>query len=66
MKDKVGNPEYERRSDYYKQSWTDEAVPRYFYAKVKQNKMQILIANRLIFQVNQQRQQLENALGIRH
>ena len=34
MKDKVGNPENERRSDHYKQSWCDEAVPRYFYAKV--------------------------------
>ncbi len=34
MKDKVGNPEHERKADYYKQPWCEEAVPRYFYAKV--------------------------------
>lgn len=34
MKDKMGNTEVERRASYYEQPWCDEAVPRYFYAKV--------------------------------
>ena len=34
MKDKMGNPESERRAEFYQQSWCHEAVPRYFYTKV--------------------------------
>lgn len=41
MKDKVGNPEVERRANYYEQPWCDEAVPRYFYAKITQQRHQL-------------------------
>lgn len=34
MTDKVGNIETERVASYYSQPWTNDAVPRYFYAKV--------------------------------
>ncbi|XP_056007636.1 SWI/SNF-related matrix-associated actin-dependent regulator of chromatin subfamily D member 1-like isoform X3 [Ostrea edulis] len=34
MTDVVGNPEEERRADYYYQPWSQEAVCRYFYGKV--------------------------------
>lgn len=34
MTDVVGNPEEERRADYYYQPWSQEAVCRYFYSKV--------------------------------
>lgn len=34
MTDKVGNIETERIATYYCQPWTNDAVPRYFYAKV--------------------------------
>lgn len=34
MKDKTGNPEKERRANFYQQPWCNDAVPRYFYAKV--------------------------------
>ena len=44
MKDKVGNPEVERRANYYEQPWCDEAVPRYFYAKVQKNLYSILLS----------------------
>uniref|UniRef100_A0A8C4X0Z3 SWI/SNF related BAF chromatin remodeling complex subunit D1 n=1 Tax=Eptatretus burgeri TaxID=7764 RepID=A0A8C4X0Z3_EPTBU len=40
MTDVAGNPEEERRAEFYFQSWTQEAVCRYFYSKVtfsKQN-----------------------------
>ena len=30
----MGNPEAERHASFYDQPWCDEAVPRYFYAKV--------------------------------
>ncbi|XP_074602100.1 brahma-associated protein 60 isoform X2 [Brevipalpus obovatus] len=35
MTDQVGNPEEERRSHYFFQPWTQEAVCRYFYGKVQ-------------------------------
>jgi len=35
MTDQVGNPEEERRSHYFFQPWTQEAVCRYFYSKVQ-------------------------------
>ena len=34
MKDKMGNPESERKAEFYQQPWCHEAVPRYFYSKV--------------------------------
>ncbi|XP_053214925.1 brahma-associated protein of 60 kDa-like [Panonychus citri] len=35
MTDQAGNPEEERRSDFFFQPWTQEAVCRYFYGKVQ-------------------------------
>jgi SWI/SNF-related matrix-associated actin-dependent regulator of chromatin subfamily D len=37
MTDVAGNPEEERRADYFYQPWCQEAVCRYFYGKVKKN-----------------------------
>ena len=34
MTDVVGNPEEERRADFFYQPWSQEAVCRYFYGKV--------------------------------
>lgn len=34
MTDVVGNPEEERRADFYYLPWSQEAVCRYFYSKV--------------------------------
>lgn len=34
MTDVVGNPEEERRAEFYYQPWSQEAVSRYFYCKV--------------------------------
>jgi len=36
MTDVAGNPEEERRADFYYQPWAQEAVCRYFYGKVRQ------------------------------
>ena len=30
----MGNPESERKAEFYQQPWCHEAVPRYFYSKV--------------------------------
>lgn len=35
MTDVVGNPEEERRAEFYFQPWAQEAVCRYFYSKVE-------------------------------
>jgi len=35
MTDVAGNPEEERRADFYYQPWAQEAVCRYFYGKVR-------------------------------
>ena len=35
MKDKMGNHEAERKAAFFDQPWCHEAVPRYFYAKVR-------------------------------
>ena len=35
MTDVVGNPEEERRAEFYFQPWAQEAVCRYFYSKVR-------------------------------
>lgn len=41
MTDVVGNPEEERRSDFYYQRWAQEAVCRYFYGKVQQRRAEL-------------------------
>lgn len=67
MKDKMGNPESERRAEFYQQSWCHEAVPRYFYSKVLRasaNSMSSVIAVSL--QVAQRKMELEQAMGIKH
>ncbi|RNA24450.1 Smarcd1 [Brachionus plicatilis] len=38
MLDLSGNPEEERRSQFFQESWTDEAVSRYFYNKIQQRR----------------------------
>ena len=35
MTDVAGNPEEERRANFYYQPWAQEAVCRYFYGKVR-------------------------------
>jgi len=35
MTDVAGNPEEERKADFYYQPWAQEAVCRYFYGKVR-------------------------------
>lgn len=35
MTDIVGSPEEERRAEFYYQPWSQEAVSRYFYCKVR-------------------------------
>lgn len=39
--DVAGNPEEERRADYYYKPWSQEAVCRYFYGKVQQRRMEL-------------------------
>ncbi|KAK2145244.1 hypothetical protein LSH36_693g02086 [Paralvinella palmiformis] len=41
MTDVTGNPEEERRADYYYQPWSQEAVCRYFYGKVNQRRTEL-------------------------
>lgn len=41
MTDVVGNPEEERRSEFYFQPWTQEAVSRYFFTKVNQKTLEL-------------------------
>lgn len=41
MTDVVGNPEEERRAEFYYQPWTQEAVSRYFYTKVNQKRAEL-------------------------
>jgi SWI/SNF-related matrix-associated actin-dependent regulator of chromatin subfamily D len=41
MTDVVGNPEEERRSEFYYQSWTQEGVSRYFFTKVNQKRAEL-------------------------
>lgn len=36
MTDVVGNPEEERKAEFYNQPWTEEAVKRYIYFKAQQ------------------------------
>ena len=41
MKDQMGNTEAERKSSYFERPWCQEAIPRYFYAKVSQRKSEL-------------------------
>ncbi|XP_076435634.1 SWI/SNF-related matrix-associated actin-dependent regulator of chromatin subfamily D member 1-like isoform X5 [Babylonia areolata] len=41
MTDVVGNPEEERRADFFYQPWSQEAVCRYFYGKVQQRRLEL-------------------------
>jgi SWI/SNF-related matrix-associated actin-dependent regulator of chromatin subfamily D len=41
VSDIVGNPEEERRSEFYSQQWTQEAVCRYFYSKLQQKRAEL-------------------------
>lgn len=41
MKDVVGNPEDERHAEFFHQPWIQEAVRRYFYAKVQQRRAEL-------------------------
>ncbi|XP_076461310.1 SWI/SNF-related matrix-associated actin-dependent regulator of chromatin subfamily D member 1-like isoform X2 [Babylonia areolata] len=41
MTDVVGNPEEERRADFFYQPWAQEAVCRYFYGKVNQRRLEL-------------------------
>lgn len=41
MTDVVGNPEEERRAEFYYQNWAPEAVCRYFYTKVQQKRAEL-------------------------
>ncbi len=41
MTDQTGNPEEERNFDFFFQSWTQEAVCRYFYGKVQQRRAEL-------------------------
>lgn len=41
MLDLNGNPEEERKSTFYHEPWTDEAVCRYFYNKVQQRRAEL-------------------------
>ncbi|OPL20501.1 hypothetical protein AM593_07820, partial [Mytilus galloprovincialis] len=49
MTDVAGNPEEERRADYFYQPWCQEAVCRYFYGKVQQRRMEIEQALGIIY-----------------
>ncbi|KAJ3611554.1 hypothetical protein NHX12_021569 [Muraenolepis orangiensis] len=41
MTDVVGNPEEERRAEFYQQPWSQEAVSRYFYCKIQQRRQEL-------------------------
>jgi len=41
MTDVAGNPEEERKADFYYQPWAQEAVCRYFYGKVQQRRVEL-------------------------
>ena len=41
MVDLNGNPEEERKSQFYTESWTEEAVCRYFYNRVQQRRSEL-------------------------
>lgn len=39
MTDVTGNPEEERRTEFYQEPWVPEAVGRYVYSKVSETNM---------------------------
>ncbi|XP_046884377.1 SWI/SNF-related matrix-associated actin-dependent regulator of chromatin subfamily D member 3 isoform X1 [Hypomesus transpacificus] len=41
MTDVMGNPEEERRAEFYEQPWSQEAVSRYFYCKIQQRRQEL-------------------------
>jgi SWI/SNF-related matrix-associated actin-dependent regulator of chromatin subfamily D len=41
MMEQSGNPEEERKANFYHEQWTDEAVCRYFYNKVQQRRAEL-------------------------
>lgn len=41
MKDLAGNPEEERHASFFQETWTDEAVSRYFFNKVQQRRAEL-------------------------
>ncbi|XP_056152850.1 SWI/SNF-related matrix-associated actin-dependent regulator of chromatin subfamily D member 2 [Lampris incognitus] len=41
MTDVAGNPEEERRSEFYQAAWVPEAVGRYIYSKVQQRRQEL-------------------------
>jgi len=41
MTDVTGNPEEERRVEYYHQAWVPEGVNRYFYSKIQQKRAEL-------------------------
>jgi SWI/SNF-related matrix-associated actin-dependent regulator of chromatin subfamily D len=41
MHDLNGNPEEERKAQFFYEPWTDEAVCRYFYNKVQQRRSEL-------------------------
>ncbi|XP_031418723.1 SWI/SNF-related matrix-associated actin-dependent regulator of chromatin subfamily D member 3 isoform X2 [Clupea harengus] len=41
MTDVVGNPEEERKAEFYNQPWSPEAVSRYFYSKIQQRRLEL-------------------------
>lgn len=41
MTDVVGNPEEERRAEFYHEPWSQEAVSRYFYCKVSRHTLSL-------------------------
>lgn len=44
MTDVVGNPEEERRAEFYHEPWSQEAVSRYFYCKVRKRQLRAAYA----------------------
>lgn len=78
MTDVMGNPEEERRTDFYQAPWMPEAVGRYIYSKVSKYRdyfsstylQYLLLLVKLtphpsLLQLQQRRQELEQVLGIR-
>ena len=43
MTDVVGNPEEERRADFFHLPWSQEAVCRYFYGKVSERLISMVV-----------------------
>lgn len=74
MTDVVGNPEEERRAAFYHEPWSQEAVSRYFYCKVRGahqaifNRASASSCSDSLFssQIQQRRQELEQALAVRN